>query len=100
MQYHLSGTDERQRSLAPSKLLVDDVRTWARERGNRLFHLGGGLRAREDSLFLFKAGFSRLRGRFETWRVICAPEKYNALAAAAGGDAGAGGFFPAYRRAA
>src|SRR5204863_2673190 len=70
VQYHLSGADERFLRLAPTKLLLDDVRYWAKERGNRLFHLGGGLGAASDSLFDFKAGFSRHRGTFCTSRIV------------------------------
>jgi hypothetical protein len=39
-------------------------------RGNRALHLGGGLGGGEDSLFRFKAGFSKCRARFTTLRWV------------------------------
>lgn len=94
-QFHLSGTAEAYRRLAPSKLMLDAAIEWARANGNRVLHLGGGLGARQDSLFEFKAGFSPLRARFATWRMICDPARYAALSGGAVVES-----FPAYRRAA
>jgi hypothetical protein len=79
VQYHLSADRERFRKLAPSKLMLDAVRIWATERGHRLLHLGGGVGSQDDSLFLFKAGFSHRRHRFSTWRWIVMPEVYSQL---------------------
>ncbi|HEX6851241.1 MAG TPA: GNAT family N-acetyltransferase, partial [Candidatus Polarisedimenticolaceae bacterium] len=102
VQFHLSGTDEAFREDAPSRLMLDFATKWAKDRGNRWFHLGGGLGGRTDSLFGFKAGFSKLRGNFSTWRIVTSPETYaDAVrawrtrygAAAEPGDA----YFPAYR---
>ena len=56
--------------LAPTKLLLHSVRGWAKDRGNRLFHLGGGVGGRYDSLFLFKSGFTRHRKLFHTSRFV------------------------------
>lgn len=39
-------------------------------------HLGGGLGAADNSLFLFKAGFSPLRHRFCTLRIVAAEDRY------------------------
>ena len=58
VQFHLSGTCDEARALSPTRLLLDGVRRWAKERGNVVFHLGGGLGAAADSLFEFKAGLS------------------------------------------
>ncbi len=79
VQYYLSATLDEYRHLAPTKLLIDYVRKWASERGARVMHLGGGLGAREDSLFRFKAGFSDRRHEFVTWQWICQPAVYKAL---------------------
>jgi hypothetical protein len=101
VQYHLSGTDERFRREVPTKLMFDEVRRWARERGHRWLHLGGGLGFSEDSLFRFKAGFSSRRCPFHSLRMILRPLEYDRLVTAAGGEAGtapSAGFFPAYRR--
>jgi hypothetical protein len=102
VQYHLSGTIEEYRSQFPTKIMLDSVRTWAKERGNHSMHLGGGYGGSEDSLFLFKAGFSHLRCPFYTWRLIADSEEYQRQCqkwesrtgkAASPSD----GFFPAYR---
>ena len=42
VQAHLAGSSEELKSLSPLKVLLDDVRRWAQERGNQVFHLGGG----------------------------------------------------------
>jgi hypothetical protein len=100
MQFHLSGTAEAHRRAGPAKLMLIHMRDWARERGLRILHLGGGVGCREDSLSFFKQGFSKLRSRFQTLRLVLDPAAYATLADRRGA-AGAGpdeGFFPAYRR--
>jgi Acetyltransferase (GNAT) domain len=101
VQYHLSGTDEAFERERPTMLMIHFVRTLMKERNNRVMHLGGGLGAARDSLFEFKAGFSKQRELFRTWRLVVDPEKYGArarqrdpLADVADLD----GFFPVYRR--
>jgi hypothetical protein len=76
VQYHLSGTFDAFVRQYPTKVMLDFVRRWAKKRGNRWFHLGGGLGAAEDSLFQFKAGFSKLRAPFYTWRVVVDQQAY------------------------
>jgi hypothetical protein len=104
VQYHLGGTRTEYLGLAPVKLLFDSVREWAVERGMRVFHLGGGVGGREDSLFHFKAGFSSRRHPFATWRWIVDPERYRELTdrkaiwnARHGVTCASPEFFPAYR---
>ncbi|MBE9223907.1 GNAT family N-acetyltransferase [Phormidium sp. LEGE 05292] len=79
VQTYLSGTFQKYLYLAPSKLEIDVIRRWAKENGNRLLHLGGGVGSRDDSLFKFKSGFSDLRSNFYTYRMIINPEKYTKL---------------------
>jgi len=50
--------------------MLHRVRTWAKERGNIAFHLGGGVGGKNDGLFFFKTGFSKLVAEFYTWRII------------------------------
>jgi hypothetical protein len=69
-QYHLSGTVEASLSEAPSKLLVREMRNWAKRAGAKVFHLGGGVGAGRDSLFMFKHGFSTDEHKFHTVRVV------------------------------
>ncbi|NDJ17891.1 GNAT family N-acetyltransferase [Myxacorys almedinensis] len=79
VQYHLGGTKNQFLKQAPSKLMFDHVRFWAKERGNRVFHLGGGVSGTKDSLYHFKAGFSKQRHTFLTLRFITDEIKYNHL---------------------
>ncbi|MBD2563153.1 MULTISPECIES: GNAT family N-acetyltransferase [Nostoc] len=76
IQYHLGGTKNEFLKHAPSKLMFDYVRFWAKERGNKFLHLGGGVGAAKDSLYNFKAGFSKQRYSFFTSRLITDEEKY------------------------
>jgi len=79
VQFLLSGTGNSFRKQAPSKLLLHETRQWFAERGNKVLHLGGGLAGAEDSLFLFKAGFSKQRAEFSTLQLVIAPKRYEAL---------------------
>jgi lipid II:glycine glycyltransferase (peptidoglycan interpeptide bridge formation enzyme) len=79
IQYHLGGTKSEFLKQAPSKLMFDRARFWAKERGNEIFHLGGGVGSAKDSLYHFKAGFSQQRETFVTLSLIADAEKYNYL---------------------
>jgi hypothetical protein len=79
VQYHLGGTRNDFLKLAPTKLLFDTVRIWANEQKAHSFHLGGGVGSREDSLFQFKAGFSKQRHDFSVWCWVLLPEIYDRL---------------------
>ncbi len=68
VQYHLAATFSDFVKQHPQQLMFHEVCLWAKERGNRVLHLGGGLGGQEDDLFHFKAGFSPLRHPFHTWR--------------------------------
>jgi hypothetical protein len=61
------------------EMLYDEVRRWCKERGDEVFHLGGGKGGANDSLFSYKAGFSPSRHPFHTWRVIADPSSYRDL---------------------
>ena len=95
MQFHLAGTAADFRRAGPAKLMLLHMRDQARAWGVRRLHLGGGVGCAQDSLAFFKQGFSRLRGRFSTFRMILQPRVYHDLA---GGPSSPGDFFPAYRR--
>ncbi len=81
VQYHLGGTRAVFLKNSPIKLVFDEVRLWAIERGARVFHLGGGVGGKQDSLFAFKAGFSDCRNRFLLWKWVVDEEKYDELCA-------------------
>ena len=100
VQFHLSGTSETYRRAGPAKMMLVHMRDWARRRGARYLHLGGGLGCRQDSLAFFKQGFSKLRSGFYTFRMVLDPVRYQALVERSGQPAqeSADAFFPAYRR--
>ena len=102
VQYHLAGSDEEFAQDRPNKLLINSARTWAQERRNRHFHLGGGVGAAYDSLMHFKAGFSDDRYTFRTLRVVVAKDEYARLVGERDLEADPAemqGFFPLYRKA-
>jgi hypothetical protein len=81
-------------------MMLIHMRDWAKERGVRFMHLGGGIGCRQDSLAFFKQGFSKLRSRFQTFRMVLEPDIYQGLVRTRGlpGDTiDPGGYFPAYR---
>jgi hypothetical protein len=103
VHYHLSATAAEFLSLGPNKLIVSFMRTWARQRMNKVIHLGGGVGGAYDSLFHFKAGFSNARADFYTCRIIVDRHNYEKLALADNSNVDANkigqpSFFPAYRR--
>jgi Acetyltransferase (GNAT) domain len=79
VQYHLGGTKTSYLKKSPNTLMFDFARFWAKERGNEFFHLGGGLGGSQDSLYHFKAGFSKQRHTFLTLRLIIDEDKYRHL---------------------
>jgi hypothetical protein len=103
MEFHLSGTGDAFRRTGPAKLMLIHMRDWAKAHGQRCMHLGGGVGCAADSLAFFKQGFSRLRGRFSTFRMVLQPDSYRRLVRrhiwgeppdrVAPSD-----YFPAYRR--
>lgn len=97
VQYHLGGTRWEFMKMAPTKLLFDTVRLWATACGAQVFHLGGGLGGREDSLFHFKAGFSKRFHVFRVWKWVVDRPSYTSLCDARGVASDGRGFFPAYR---
>ena len=104
VQYHLSGSHPDFAKLAPSKVVLDEARLWSNRAGARFLHLGGGVGSKEDSLFMFKAGFSSLRHRFSVWKFIAKANLYSRLVdarrawlATKGKQLVDTGFFPLYR---
>ena len=100
IQYHHSGTDSDFTKLHPVKLLIDEMRRIGTDQGLKFFNLGGGLGGSEDSLFHFKAKFSKDYRDFLVWKYIVNPEVYCQLS---GCDPthrnlyAEKGFFPSYR---
>jgi hypothetical protein len=102
VQHHLGGTASEYAQCAPTKLLYPFMSTWARARSNTVLHIGGGLGGAEDSLFRYKAWFSRDRADVFTYRMILDEERNDMLIRLAnarneGTGSPSSNFFPAYR---
>lgn len=97
LNYHLSGSVEMYRNLAPGNLLLYEVASWGVDRGFKVFHLGAGVGAREDGLFKFKKSFYRGDPlRYKVGRKVFDNAVYRMLADLHG-PVGNSGFFPFYR---
>ncbi len=102
LQYHLSGTRPEFVRRAPTKLLLAEMREWARERGIRRFHLGGGYGSGRDTLFEFKHRFGGEPLTFRTVSIVHDADKFGEecedwKARSGAPLAGPEGFFPPYR---
>ncbi|MEU7907676.1 GNAT family N-acetyltransferase [Actinoplanes sp. NPDC049118] len=95
MHTHLQATRDGSTYYA-DKLLYDEVRRWGRDRGDTVYHLGGGLGGAADSLFAYKAAFAAGRHAFHTWRVVTDPDAFEKLAGPPS-PAAMEGRFPPYR---
>lgn len=102
VQYHLAAMDQELCASHAAKLVLSRAIEWARGRRNQWLHLGGGVGAKADGVFSFKAGFSPLRRRFRTLRVVADEERYRMLGGLAPADPlGTGDdYFPTYRKGA
>lgn len=101
VEYHYAATAGEHRAASPSKLIIRDACTWARDRGNRTFHLAGSSQ-RDDSLHRFKLGFSSRSHAVCSWRIIADTASYRSLVAQwrqrwSPGVEPTEGYFPAYR---
>jgi GNAT acetyltransferase-like protein len=104
VQAHLGGTKSEFLNRSPFHLLLYSAAGWAKSRGNRYLHIGGGVGGSNDRLLQFKRGFSQLLFPFSTLRLITDEGKYRDLtkrrAQAANvpvEDVSRRDFFPAYR---
>jgi hypothetical protein len=79
VQAYLAGAATKYLRMAPSKLMIYSELVWAKEHCNDVLHLGGGIGGNRDSLFEFKAGFSRMRSDFYTYRMILNKSHYETL---------------------
>jgi hypothetical protein len=102
VQYHLSGSEDAARRAYPTKLMINFTRHWAKERGNEVLHLGGGVGGAADTLLDFKGGFSPERHTFATIRVVIDEAAYGLLVESRDPQldpADLTGYFPLYRQA-
>lgn len=105
VHYHFSGVNREFRNLDPTNLLIYRVIIWAKLRGLKTLHLGGGHSLnKDDSLFHFKAGFSKTFSTFYTANKIHNLKNYeeicnlkNMYDNKRGLKIDKTGYFPAYR---
>ena len=81
VQAHLGGTRSKFMKLSPFHLVLYHAAGWAKARGNRFLHLGGGVGGAGDRLLEFKRGFSELTFHFHTLRLITDEAQYRELTA-------------------
>ena len=79
VQAHLGGTRTDYLKQSPFNLLLHHMRLWAKARGNKYLHIGGGVGGKQDNLYTFKSGFSKQRHEFYTLRSIVDTQGYNKL---------------------
>jgi hypothetical protein len=96
VQFHLSGSRTDYLSLAPANLFIDEMRIRGTEQGFTHFNLGGGFGGKKDSLFDFKASFSKDYRDFYIWKYIVNPKVYKELSRTMEGPADSD-YFPLYR---
>jgi hypothetical protein len=76
--YHLSAGDEAGQKYKASTLLVVEGAKWARKRGCRSLHLGGGILL-NDSLMAFKRSFGGDQHQYGHITLIGDRERYNSM---------------------
>lgn len=81
MQVHLMSTRTEHLNFSPPKLVVDETSMLGRSQGYEFINLGGGLNFKEDSLFKWKAGFTKLFMDYNSWRFIANQSVYDELLA-------------------
>lgn len=79
VQAHLGGTITEFLKQSPFNLLLHHMRLWAKARGNKYLHIGGGVGGGKDNLYTFKSGFSKQRHEFHTFRLVIDQSLYKNL---------------------
>lgn len=102
--YFFSGTEEQYFHLSPNNLILNEAIFWAKDRGHKIFHLGGGYEPK-DSLLNFKLSFSKETADFFAYQKIHNPEIYKLLCQARNKydqihkiAKGRSDYFPEYRK--
>ncbi len=75
----LGGTTHEGLKLSPTSLEFYQASLWAKQCGNSILHLGGGVGGAEDGLYQYKANFSKQRHAFYTASIIIDPVQYRWL---------------------
>lgn len=96
---HLSATSFKYLNESPSKLLTDEISVIGKKLGKKMFHLGGGVSGKEDSLYQFKRYFSDLQIKDRLWCYINDESVYNELVSKRENEVNQeSNFFPLYRQ--
>jgi len=96
IHYYLSGTTYNFKGLYPSDLTLWETIKWAKKNGFKYLDLGGG-RGKNDSLFEFKKGFSKITSPFYIGKKIFNIKVYQKLLML-NPTSSSNGYFPAYRQ--
>ncbi|MGG3468168.1 GNAT family N-acetyltransferase [Neobacillus pocheonensis] len=59
IHYQLLGSDEEYLKYAPNNFLIHYVVEWAKSKGKKILHLGGGYAGDSDTLYRFKKRFNK-----------------------------------------
>lgn len=76
--YHFAGSSNVYRDYCANNLLLYEVTLWAKARGYRYFHLGGGFVA-GDNLYFFKSGFSNTTAWLYAYKQVHDEKRYTQL---------------------
>jgi lipid II:glycine glycyltransferase (peptidoglycan interpeptide bridge formation enzyme) len=102
--YHFGGSRELDFNLRANNLLIYEIALWAKKRGYRWFHLGGGIQP-DDGVFRFKSGFSKSQALLFSCGRIHDQNRYTQLCSIKESwdlsrniPPQQSSFFPAYRR--
>jgi serine/alanine adding enzyme len=78
--YHFGASDERWLAYRPNNLLMYETMLWAKRRGLKRYHLGGGVTADgTDTLLRFKSSFGGSRAMLYTYGRIMNEDVYRQL---------------------
>lgn len=78
--YHFGGSREEDFKLRANNLLIYEIAIWAKKKGYKWFHLGGGIHP-NDGVYRFKAGFSKKQTGLYSSNNIHNQKKYNQICA-------------------
>lgn len=78
ISYFLAGSLDDYRHLAGNNLILYEVALWAKKKGMKYLHLGGGYQA-DDNLFRFKESFSPHKYEYYVGRMIHNKRSYEYL---------------------
>ncbi len=57
--HHLTGSDEKYLDVSPNNLLIYEMIKWCIENNIKGFHMGGGHKSIEDSIYRYKKNFTK-----------------------------------------